>query len=536
LAARSRPFDQTMAKVPPSALRVLLVEDSPDDVELISRELTRHGFQTESRAVESRDDFLDALTTQTFDVILSDHSMKAFSSTEALRLLHELGKDIPFIIVSGTIGEDAAVDAMRAGAHDYVLKQNLRRLGPAVERELREAANRKVQRSTQAALQSSEQRLHHAQRMESVGRLAAGIAHDFNNLLTVILGFSEFLIERLPPGESAHRDASEIRTAAQRATGLTKQLLAFSRQQVLERRVVDLVAAVNEMQPMIRRLIGEDLRCEFQLATSPQLVLIDPGQFEQVLMNLVINARDAMPAGGHLRVAISRERIEPAHASEIGVAPGDFVMLSVTDNGAGIDAETLEYIFEPFFTTKPSGEGTGLGLSTVFGIVRQSGGVIEVESAVRQGTTFRVYFPVSAAAAADVERERHPTPAGAEASTILLAEDEQGVRALLEMALTRAGHRVITTQSGPEAVAVGQRSKVPIDLLITDVVMPGLSGPEVASALKGYHPGMRTLFLSGYASHVALPENITAEPGAFLQKPFTIDALMAKVRERLARG
>ncbi len=262
-------------------------------------------------------DFLEALATGTFDVILSDHSMKGFSSTEALRLLHEQSKDIPFIIVSGTIGEDSAVDAMRAGAHDYVLKQNLRRLGPAVERELREAANRKVQRSTHAALQASEQRLHHAQRMESVGRLAAGIAHDFNNLLTVILGFSEFLIERLPPDEEAHRDASEIRTAAQRATGLTKQLLAFSRQQVLERRVVDLVAAVNEMQPMIRRLIGEDLRCEFNLATPPQLVLIDPGQFEQVLMNLVINARDAMPAGGHLRVSISRERIEPAHATEI---------------------------------------------------------------------------------------------------------------------------------------------------------------------------------------------------------------------------
>jgi two-component system cell cycle sensor histidine kinase/response regulator CckA len=525
-----------MAQDPPPALRVLFVEDSPDDVELISRELSRHGFQTTSRAVENRADFLAALASETFDVILSDHSMKGFSSTEALRLLREQSRDIPFIIVSGTIGEDAAVDAMRAGAHDYVLKQNLRRLGPAVERELREATNRKLQRSTQAALQASEQRLHHAQRMESVGRLAAGIAHDFNNLLTVILGFSEFLIERLPPDEEAHRDAGEIRTAAQRATGLTKQLLAFSRQQVLERRVVDLIAAVNGLQPMIRRLIGEDLRCEFNLATPPQLVLIDPGQFEQVLMNLVINARDAMPAGGHLRVSITRERIEPASAAEIGVVPGPFVALSVSDNGAGMDAETLEYIFEPFFTTKPPGEGTGLGLATVFGIVRQSGGVIQVESAVRQGSTFRVYFPLSAAAMPDIEPEPHLAPTRAPASTILLAEDEQGVRAFLEMALTRAGHRVIATQSGPEAVAVGQRSAAPIDLLITDVVMPGLSGPEVANALRQYHPAMRTLFLSGYASHASLPENITTAPGAFLQKPFSADALLAKVRERLARN
>ena len=525
-----------MAQVPPSALRVLFVEDSPDDVELISRELTRHGFQTDSRAVDNRDDFLAALSSGTFDVILSDHSMKGFSSTDALRLLHEHSTDIPFIIVSGTIGEDSAVNAMRAGAHDYVLKQNLRRLGPAVERELREAANRRLQRSTQAALQASEQRLHHAQRMESVGRLAAGIAHDFNNLLTVILGFSEFLIDRLPPDEDAYRDASEIRTAAQRATGLTKQLLAFSRQQVLERRVVDLVAAVNDLQPMIKRLIGEHLRCEFNLATPPQLVLIDPGQFEQVVLNLVINSRDAMPAGGHLRVAITRDRLEAARAADLGVTPGAFVMLSVADNGQGIDPETLEYIFEPFFTTKPPGEGTGLGLATVFGIVRQSGGVIEVQSAVNQGTTFRIYFPLSAAPSADVERQPEQATARAQASTILVAEDEQGVRAFLEMALTRAGHEVITSQSGPEAVAAGQRSAAPIDLLIADVVMPGLSGPEVADALRKYHPGMRTLLLSGYASHMALPEHVTTEPGAFLQKPFTADALMAKVRERLSRS
>ena len=517
-------------------LRVLFVQDSPADLELIAQELTRHGFQCDSRSVESRVDFVAAIKNAEWDIIICDHSMKGFTSTDALLLLRDYGSDIPFIVVSGTLGEDSAVDAMRAGAHDYVLKHNLRRLGPAVERELREAANRRMQKSTQAALQASEQRLRHAQKMESVGRLAAGIAHDFNNLLTVILGFSEFLIERLPPDdEQLRRDATEIRTAAQRATGLTRQLLAFSRQQVLERRVVDLVESVNQLQPMIARLIGEDVIMTFDLATPPQWVLIDPSQFEQVVINLVVNARDAMPAGGRLRIAMTRETVDRLQAADLEIKAGDYVVLSVADTGEGIDPEALEYIFDPFFTTKPPGRGTGLGLSTVFGIVRQSGGMITVDSVVKRGTTFRVYFPLSPASAIDVHARPAARPAGSEACTILLAEDEQGVRAFLEMALKRAGHRVIAAGTGPDAVIAGQNAAQPIDLLITDVVMPGLSGPDVADQLRRIHPGMRVLFLSGYSSHPALPERVTAEPASFLQKPFTVETLLARVHERLAR-
>jgi two-component system cell cycle sensor histidine kinase/response regulator CckA len=521
---------------PPSSLRVLFVEDSADDVELIRRELTRFGFNVEPRVVETREQFLAAIQDRTLDVVLSDHSMKGFSSTDALRLLRDHDSDIPFIIVSGTIGEDAAVDAMRSGAHDYVLKHNLRRLGPAVERELREAANRRMQRTTQAALQASEHRLRHAQRMEAVGRLAGGIAHDFNNLLTVILGFSEFLIEELPENEAPHRDASEIRMAAQRATRLTRQLLAFSRQQVLERRVIDLVGAVSEMQPMIERLIGEDVQLAFNHAEPPQLVLMDPGQFEQIVMNLVINARDAMPGGGRLTLFVDRARIDPPQAAELEITPGQYVMLAVSDTGEGIDPQTIDHIFEPFFTTKAPGSGTGLGLSTVFGIVHQSGGAVEVSSVVKQGSTFRVYLPLSGAAAADHEKHVRHAPPRERASTILLAEDEQGVRAFLEMALKRAGHRVIATPSGTEALAIAERSGDPIDLLIADVVMPGLSGPDVADKLKQRHPAMQTLFLSGYSSHAALPERVTADPGAFLQKPFTVEALLSKVRERLSHS
>jgi two-component system cell cycle sensor histidine kinase/response regulator CckA len=525
-----------MAPGPTTSLRVLFVEDSPDDVELITLELARHGFKVQPRVAETRTEFLAAVKEGDWDVVLSDHSMMGFTSSDALHLLRGHDRDIPFIIVSGTIGEDSAVEAMRAGAQDYVLKHNLRRLGPAVERELREAANRRMQRSTQAALHASEQRLRHAQRMEAVGRLAGAIAHDFNNLLTVILGFSEFLIEQLPPDQPAHRDASEIRMAAQRASRLTKQLLAFSRQQVLERRVVDLVQATSELQPMIERLIGEDIQLSLNYAEPPQLVLIDPGQFEQIVMNLVINARDAMPSGGGLALFLDRVRVDVLHAAELEVAPGEYVRFAVSDTGSGIDHDTLDHIFEPFFTTKAAGSGTGLGLSTVFGIVHQSGGAIEVDSVVKQGTTFRIYLPLSGPApVARPEPERTEAPAVERRCTILLAEDEQGVRTFLEMALQRAGHRVITTESGEQAVEEGMQRDHPIDLLIADVVMPGLSGPEAADRLKQKHPRMRTLFLSGYSSHAALPERILAEPGAFLQKPFTIETLLGKVRERLAR-
>jgi len=236
-----------------------------------------------------------------------------------------------------------------------------------------------------------------------------------------------------------------------------------------------------------------------------------------------------------LTVFLDRTRLDATHAEELEIEPGPYVMLAVSDTGEGIDSETLEHIFEPFFTTKAPGSGTGLGLSTVFGIVHQCGGAIEVNSVVKQGTTFRVYFPLSGAATADHEPLLAETPAAERACTILLAEDEQGVRAFLEMALARAGHHVIATTSGTEALAIGTKSDRPIDLLIADVVMPGMSGPEVADKLRQHHPAMRSLFLSGYSSHAALADRVTADPGAFLQKPFTIETLLSKVRERLAR-
>ncbi len=510
------------------------MEDSPDDAELATLELARHGYRCESGLVETRHALLAALTSQSWDVVLSDHSMRQFTSLDALRVTRQHDPDLPFIIVSGTIGEDAAVDAMRAGAQDYVLKHNLRRLGPAVEREMREAENRRQQRRTQEALLASEHRLRHAQKIEAVGRLAGGIAHDFNNLLTVIMGFAELLLEQLPRDHGAFRDASEIQVAAQRATRLTKQLVAFSRQQVLEPRVVDLVAAILAMEAMVTRLIGEEVRCQLSLPDEPHFVLIDPGQFEQVILNLVINARDAMPMGGTLQVGLQRAGLDLTRATALDVPPGEYVEVRVADTGTGMTTETLDQIFEPFFTTKPTGRGTGLGLSTVFGVVRQSRGAIDVTTAPGAGSTFQIYFPVSREQAADPEVRTVTEVAAVPGSTILLAEDEESVRVFLQTALERGGHRVIATGSGTEAVDAARAARVPIDLLIADVVMPGLSGPEVAAEIATLFPAMRVIFLSGYSAHSALPEHLSADPSAFLQKPFAVDTLMAKVRERLA--
>jgi signal transduction histidine kinase len=522
-----------MPQPPRSALRVLFVEDSPDDVQLSVHELERHGLACEHRIVGTRAGFLAAIKSGGWDLVLSDHSMPGFSAIDALRLLRDHDSDLPFIIVSAKGGEDAAVEAMRAGAQDYVLKHDLRRLVPAVERELREAANRRMQRSTQEALQASERRLQQAQRMESVGRLAGSVAHDFNNLLTVILGFTEFLLEHLPAGDAARRDAAQVREAANRATHLTRQLLAFSRQQALEPRVVDLAAAITALQPMISRVAGDGVQTAIHVPPTPLPVLVDPGQFEQVLMNLVLNAHDAMPQGGRLVIAAERETLDILRASELEVPPGAYVAVSVTDTGEGIDPRFRDQIFDPFFTTKEPGIGTGLGLSTVFGVVRQSGGVIDLRSEPHKGTTFCLYFPASGTAAVTVPAPaRVDAPAHTRPLTILLAEDEDGVRGYIEAALRRAGHEVMAAANGPDAVQRGWDFTGPIDLLLADVVMPGLSGPDVADQLRRAHPEMRTVFVSGYGE---VPDRVTTEPGAFLQKPFTLETLLTKVRERAAR-
>jgi PAS domain S-box-containing protein len=375
-----------------------------------------------------------------------------------------------------------------------------------------------------------------AQKMEAVGRLAGGVAHDFNNLLTVINGYTDLLLGQLTPDHPLRTSLREIRKAGERATALTAQLLAFSRKQVLAPVVLDLNALITETERMLRRLIREDIALTTDLSPDAGPVKTDPGQLQQVLLNLVVNARDAMPRGGSVTITTRNVQLtRPPAPGDADVRPGPHAQLTVKDTGCGMDEETRGHLFEPFFTTKAPGKGTGLGLATVYGIVKQSGGHIEVESEPGRGTTFRIYLPCVEEA---VARARPPSlpelfkmPTGAE--TVLLAEDEDRVRALARLALQSSGYTVLEARDGQEALEVCQRHPGPIHLLVTDVVMPRMSGGELADRLAPLRPGLKVLFLSGYADEALLRHGVAQGERAFLQKPFTPAVLARKVREIL---
>jgi PAS domain S-box-containing protein len=388
---------------------------------------------------------------------------------------------------------------------------------------------------TEGVLQETEAQLRQAQKMEAVGRLAGGMAHDFNNLLTVIRGYSELVLGRLGPTDAMRKDVEEVKKAADRASGLTRQLLAFSRRQFVASKVLDLNALVANMDGMLRRLIGEDIiELSTELDPSAGAIKADPGQVEQVIMNLVVNARDAMPNGGRLTIETRNVTIEEeVRLDAVGVAPGSYVLLAVRDNGHGMDAETRSHLFEPFFTTKEKGKGTGLGLSTVYGIVKQSGGSITVESAPGRGTTFRIYFPL-------VEQEVLGLTGAVDATgpvrgreTILLVEDEPAVRGLVHETLRLHGYTVLEARHGIEALLTSAKYGGPIHLLLTDVVMPQMSGPEVAEKLLSVRPEIKVLYMSGYPDHPVFDRGGVSRETGFLPKPFSPHLLVQKIREVL---
>jgi PAS domain S-box-containing protein len=386
-------------------------------------------------------------------------------------------------------------------------------------------------------LKRAEEQLRHAQKMDAIGRLAGGIAHDFNNLLTVINGYSGMLLDELGPTDSARPCVAEILNAGERASSLTRQILAYSRKQVLEPNVWDLNTIVGEMTSMIGRLVGEDVSFVTSLVHGKSLVLVDRGQVEQIILNLVVNARDAMPAGGKLTIETGVAVLDDQYVStHLEVTPGTHVMLAVTDTGEGMSREVSARVFEPFFTTKEVGKGTGLGLSVVFGIVKQSGGTISVYSEPGVGTTFRIYFPQVSQTLVQQSATRATVQEIAllrGSETILLVEDEEAVRVFAANVLRRQGYQVLEAHNGVQAIELLERTDASVRLLVTDVVMPEMGGPALVARLRDLHPQLSILYMSGYAERAVVHNGLVKSKQAFLQKPFTPIVLARKVREVL---
>ena len=652
MASEAKSPASSAADAVANPLRLLVVDDEIAHAEMVVAFLrSGEGWPgADMKIAISYDDALDAFAAQPFDVAFFDYWLGARDGLSLLRDVRRRGVETPVIVLTSRGAEEVAVEAMKAGAADYLSKSNLS--VEALERAIRHAlalhAEERQRWHAEAALRASEERfralvenssdalllidaegrityvtpsserhlgwplkqmigrsifdfihpddremigvrmaetlnkplgsvsqevrfqhadgdwrimegvgvnrlddpsvgaivvnarditerrkledqLRHAQKMEAVGQLAGGVAHDFNNLLTAILGYCSLILDEVPEGSPMRQDLIEIQSAGERAASLTRQLLAFSRRQMLQPQVVDINTLVRQLEKLLRRLISEDVELVTALASDLLAVRVDPASLEQILVNLAVNARDAMPLGGQLTIETANVEIDDAYAvTHVTMQPGPYVMIAVGDTGAGMDAATRARVFEPFFTTKEQGKGSGLGLATVYGIVKQSGGYIWVYSEPGHGTVFKVYLPPTPAPSVARPSE-HDAADLAGWETVLLVEDEDAVRALAREVLRRHGYVVLEARHGADALRVAERHLDAIHLLITDVVMPHLSGRELADRLTPLRPTMKALFMSGYTEHSSLSAGLPVG-AAFLQKPFTPDILARRVR------
>jgi len=634
-------------------LRVLFVENSNQDFALILSQLHRSGYDPVVEQVMTGDGMRSALQKDSWDVILCDHSLPQFNSWEALRIYKESGLEIPFIVVSGMLNDDLAAKALSAGAHDCVDKNNLVRLIPVIQRELRHVELRLKQKQAEGALRESEAhlraivettpecvkiidrnglliemnsaglkmiecddlaslkgqciypmiapedrdafralnekvcqgeqgflqfqlvglrgarrsmethgvpiagpdgtlrqlsitrditarlgleaQLRQAQKMESIGQLAGGVAHDFNNILTIIQGHSSLMLSSAMMTQTDRDSAQQITVAAERATNLTRQLLMFSRRQIIQACPLDLNEVVHGVSQMLRRVLGEDISLQVNFAPNVPIIHADHGMIEQILMNLAVNSRDAMPQGGHLIISTSTRVIDAAYIQRNPEAlPGDAICLAVADTGCGITAEDLTHIFEPFFTTKSVGKGTGLGLATVYGIVKQHSGWITVQSEPEKGTTFQIYFPSNQKKNVKPELSTETVMLRGGSETILLVEDESPVRYLVKEILKKLGYAILEAESGVAALKVWKLHRDKIHLLLTDMVMPdGISGRELAEIVQFDRPDIKVIFTSGYNAEIVGKDFALHEGLNFLQKPYPPKKLAKVVRDCL---
>jgi len=634
-------------------LRLLIVDDDANDLDLCLRDLKKSDLAFEAGTASTREEFLQKLRAAPVDVVLSDYRMKGWTGMDALAIVKEHRPGVPVILLTGTLGDELAVECIKLGITDYILKEQLARLPMAVtraheERLLRDAETRAIEALRQSEARyrgmvrhlmygifwaeepsgrlldvnpalvkmlgyssadellqvqfttalyrepadrekglaeymqnghasatvdwkrkdgkivtvhmigrrtlepdgkswcaevmvedvterkTLEKQLVQAQKFEAIGQLAGGVAHDFNNMIGAILGWADLGIEETELGSRLHRHFQKVHQQAQRAASLTRQLLAFARRQILEPQNIDLNQTVIETVSLLEKVIGSNIEIKANLAPNLAVVRADPTQVEQVLMNLCINARDAMPDGGSMLIETSNIQLDDRFCALQPLAhPGEYIVLSVSDTGVGMDAATLDRIFEPFFTTKELGKGTGLGLATVYGIVRQHSGFLHVYSELGTGSTFRAYFPVSTVDAPPVQLTEEEGPVQGGSETILLAEDHEGLRQLAVETLTSLGYTVVLASDGEQALHEFQLFCDQIHLTLLDVMLPKLSGPEVYERIRAVRQDLPAIFATGYSPDLALLQRVRQQGWPILQKPYTSRVIARKVREAL---